>query len=362
MMKLEGIIETDFRFALVQIAFGEKDGKDFGQVSFPIMGDMHNDVDEAKLTDTTADFIFDINGMPSNIHLEKNNDQWQGTFEMKSISLKLDLTIKQISDEPDFAEHAYIIPQINIEKLRQHNEYINEPCKEILKYELNNQKVFNYVKEKGIDVENHHNFSTVCALQKKVAEFYHHDGANYSHDKENIGTIAQIEFAQKQNNYTNCRGMAIILSGVLRAYGFQENVVECHSDDVNSPKIHVVCEVFCEDLNKTVLLDPSNNLIYYLNSQPLSLIELREAIINDQSEKITLNEDSSHNGEDVSIIQLLAYMSKNLMFLVKGIKSDETHELRDENRIRLVPADYLDKDYPKASLRTNNIQEFYITK
>lgn len=94
MMKLKGIIETDFRFALVQIAFGEKDGKDFGQVSFPIMGDMHNDVDEAKLTDTTADFIFDINGMPSNIHLEKNNDQWQGTFEMKSISLKLDLTIK----------------------------------------------------------------------------------------------------------------------------------------------------------------------------------------------------------------------------------------------------------------------------
>ena len=37
---------------------------------------------------------------------------------------------------------------------------------------------------------------------KKVAELYHHDGANYSHDKENIGTIAQIEFAQKQNNYT----------------------------------------------------------------------------------------------------------------------------------------------------------------
>lgn len=98
--------------------------------------------------------------------------------------------------------------------------------------------------------------------------------------------------------------MAMILSGVLRAYGFQANVVECHSDDVNSPKIHVVCEVFCEDLNKTVLLDPSNNLIYYLNSQPLSLIELREAIINDQSEKITLNEDSSHNGEDVSIISL----------------------------------------------------------
>ena len=52
---------NSFRFALVQITFGEKDGKDFGQVSFPIMGDMHNDVDEAKLTDTTADFIFDIN-------------------------------------------------------------------------------------------------------------------------------------------------------------------------------------------------------------------------------------------------------------------------------------------------------------
>lgn len=150
MMKLKGIIETDFRFALVQIAFGEKDGKDFGQVSFPIMGDMHNDVDEAKLTDTTADFIFDINGMPSNIHLEKNNDQWQGTFEMKSISLKLDLTIKQISDEPDFAEHAYIIPQINIEKLRQHNEYINEPCKEILKYELDNQKYLIMSKKKEL--------------------------------------------------------------------------------------------------------------------------------------------------------------------------------------------------------------------
>lgn len=62
------------------------------------------------------------------------------------------------------------------------------------------------------------------------------------------------------------------------------------------------------------------------------------------------------------MFQLLAYMSKNLMFLVKGIKSDETHELRDDNRICLVPTDYLDKDYPKASLRTNNIQKFYISK
>ncbi len=361
-MKLKGIIETDFSFALVRIAFGEKDGKDFGQVSFPVIGDMHNDVDEAKLTDTTADFVFDINGMPSNIHLEKKENDWQGTFEMPSTSLKINLIIKPISDEPDFAPHSYTIPQDNINKLQQHNEYKNEPCEEILRYELNNQKVLSYIKEKGIDVDNHHDFSTICTLLEKVASTYHHDGANYTHDKENIGTIAQIEYAQKQNNYTNCRGMAIILCGVLRAYGFQANVVECYSDDSNSPEIHVVCEVFCEDLNKTILLDPSNNLIYYLDGQPLSLFELREAMINNQSEKITINEDASHNGEEVSTIQLLAYMSKNLMFLVKGIDSDETHELRDENRICLVPTDYLDKDDPKAAIRTDNIQEFYISK
>ena len=116
---------------------------------------------------------------------------------MNSIDLELikEVIYKKISEDAGFAEQRYEIPKENLQKLREHTEYENIECVSAMTYELNNKEVLAYIKNKGIAVENHHDFATICELMKKTCEVIHHDGTNYHHDDQNYGTIAQIEYA-----------------------------------------------------------------------------------------------------------------------------------------------------------------------
>ena len=136
-------------------------------------------------------------------------------------------------------------------------------------------------------------------------------------------------------------------------------MVECWPEDTESVEIHVVCEVYVKELEKTILLDPSNNLIYYSAGKPISLIELRDALVKGQTDLITASEGSSHNGEELSIISLLGYMSKNLMYLRKARHSDESSEIEGDNVICLAPKDLLTTPMSNDVKMTCNIREFY---
>lgn len=358
-MKLQGTLESDFNFAIAWVHLGEEDGKDKVQISFPLIGDMNNETTDAVITENAVAFLLDINGFPAEILLKKEDEGWRGTIELKSISFHADIQATEINKAPGFAPHHYVIPEINIKKLQEHSDYTWEDCETNYSYDLGNEEVLAFVKEQGIDVENKKDFETVCALMKKTAEIIHHDGMNYAHDNDNYGTIAQFQFAEKQGNYTNCRGISIIFAGVLRAYGFKANIVECWPENSENVDIHVVCEAFIEELDKYVLLDVSSNLIYFLDGTPLSLMELRDAIVKEKTDLITINEDASHNGIKADRIDKLAFMSKNLMFLRKGIISDEVSEVEKENSICLAPQDLIDGGYPKSARFTSNVKEFY---
>lgn len=360
-MYMQGILEGDMQILFTRVHFGKKDGKDFAQLSFPNLGDMNNEVKNVNIEENEMNILFDLNGFDTNINIQKKEDKWFGTMDLDSINFHVDFELEYISDQPDFQEHHYVMNEKNVNLLKENNEYDSYECESIFKYELNNVEVLTYIKKLGIDIENHHDYATICKLMKKTCEIIRHDGVNYCHDCENRGTIAQIEYALKQNSYTNCRGLAIIMHGVLRAYGFKANLVECWPDQSDSSDIHVVCEVYADDLKKTILLDPSNNLIYYKNGVPLNLFELRTIIVNDEIETLTINEDAAHNNEKVDLIQMLSYMSKNLVYLNKGINSNETLEL-GENSICLTSNNLINQIHPKlkASVYTSNVKQFYV--
>lgn len=359
-MKMEGILRTELPFALIEVHFGEKDGRDFGQMSFPTSGLMNGDVDEITITGTSVEVMVNLNGMPLHLCFVKTNDAWSGHMKLESLSMESELEVTQVSDAPGFAEEHIIIPPDNIENLKVHNSYKSGDFDghSVLYYELGNQEVLQYINSKGISVPGNHalDFATAKALMGQVCDRIHQDGVNYVHDRKNKGTIAQMEFALAQGGMTNCRGIAIILSGVLRAYGFKSNYVECWPCASGTPDIHVVCEVYCEDIRKTVLLDPSSNLIYYLNGVPLSLIELKEALCQGKADEISINDDTSRQDEVVSKTAMLAYISKNLIFLCKCLHSDETSEMDDENTLCLVPLDLIGS---KAAICTSDVDMFY---
>jgi len=364
-MKLQGILRAELPFALVLIHIGQKDGADFSQLSFPTLGDMNNDCDSTTLTEGSVALVFDLNGMPCKIFLAQTNDGFTGKLDLVSPAFEMheEITGTLIAVEPGFTAHHCIVPQENIDRLRAYNTYQDLPCEPVLRHELNNENVLAFVKEKGFDVENHHDFATMCALMSKVCSRISQDGVNYCHDRENHGTIAQILHAEKQNNITNCRGIAIILCGVLRAYGFKANYVECWPTKDGDQDIHVVCEAFAPDLGKTVLLDPSSNLYYMLDGQVLNLIELKNALVNGRQQDISFNADAAHGEEQDPGRQMLAYMSKNMVLLSKCIHSCEELEMdREDNCICLAPQELLDDDHPDATMRTANVRKFYTYK
>lgn len=82
-------------------------------------------------------------------------------------------------------------------------------------------------------------------------------------------------------------------------------------------------------------------------------------IVKGQTDGITLNEGSSHNGEELSVISMLGYMSKNLMYLRKAIRSDENSEIEGDNVICLAPKDLVGTGMPNGVRMTCNIREFY---
>lgn len=357
-MKLQGTIEMDFGFALGRVHFGEENGIDKVQISFPLIGDMNNDTTNAVIIDSSVGCTMEINGFPALLSLKKENESWSGSVDLESIGFHHESCATEVSKIPGFAAHHFVIPEVNIKKLQEHCDYTYEDCETDFIYELSNEEVLAYVKAKGIDVENNHDFATACALMKKTAEIIHHDGVNYTHS-DDYGTIAQFEHAEKQGNFTNCRGIAIIFAGVLRAYGYKANVVECWPEKSEVPDIHVVCECFVEEFNKYVLLDVSSNLVYFMDGKPLSIIELRDALVQEKTHLVSINKDASHNGEKADIIDKLAFMSRNLMFLRKGFRSDEDTEVEKENSFCLAPNDLIEEGYPKSARFTSNIKEFY---
>lgn len=362
-MKPQGIFELPLAISRTWLHFGQKGGQDFAQFSFPDLGAMNGEVEKAAITENTVDVTIDINGIPMTIHLEQKDGTWSGHMSLKSISLEQDFQGTLLSSDPDFQAEHYVVPEGNLEILRTHDRYESHPCEGRLEYELHNPEVLAYLPGKGISVPNRQDFATAKALMAQLCGLIAQDGVNYCHDVNHRGTIAQIEFALNQDSKTNCRGVALILSGILRAYGFRANIVECWPIPSDQSDIHVVCEVYCPDLGKTVLMDPSSNLIYYLDGTPLSLIELRRALCGGRAQDITINEDAHHGENPVNKAEMLAYMSKNLVVLAKAFRSSEQEEMTDGNCLVLLPLDFQEDRFAKWNAAyTHNLQEFYTTK
>ncbi len=360
-MKPQGILELPIALGRTLLHFGQKDGTDFAQISFPGVGAMNGEVEKAVITENAVDITLDINAMAAPLLVERADGAWSGHWSLKSIDFAEDFQGTLLTTEPDFQEEHYIIPEQNVEILRSLSTYDDEPCEGLLTYELGNPQVLSYLQENGYPASVEPPFAAAKALMARLCELISQDGVNYCHDRKNRGTIAQMAFAAKQDLKTNCRGIAIILAGILRAYGFRASYVECWPGPQADQDIHVVCEFWCPDLRKQVLMDPSSNLIYFLDGTPLSLLELRQALCDGRGGDITINADAHHGQEPVDAVSRLAFMSKELAVLSKSIHACEEKEMDGDNTITLLSRDSGDTRFDEGIV-TSNVRLFYAEK
>jgi len=91
-----------------------------------------------------------------------------------------------------------------------------------------------------------------------------------------------MEFADNNNGRTNCRGLSLLLAQLIRAYSIKAFHVTCLPYEEPFSDCHVVVCVYCESLDKCIMLDPSANL--YLknkNDEIISVEEFRDILIAD---------------------------------------------------------------------------------
>lgn len=355
-MNLAGTYRGYFCFMDGELYVGMKDGQPHMECSFPPVGEMHNPIEEPNFDNDRISFATRVNGLDAAAEMHVEGNRLVGEMYVKEVDMRFKIDMEKISDEYSFGDHHYIVTEENRNILRSNSTYTADSASVKLTYDLANQDVLKAVQEFGIRVENHHDFATILELMKQVEAVVHQDGVNYCHNRKERGTIAQLSHAKMQNGFTNCRGIAILFSGILRAYGFRSSYVECWPADPQSPEIHVVCEVYLPDLAKYVMVDISSRMVYFKDGIPLSLVELQNIIATGEESKITCNDNPRH-----PLDQMLAYMSKNLMVFFKQCHNNETQEIDDDNSICLVPVELKDTYMQSrpAQYFTSNLADFY---
>ena len=351
---MQGTLRGNIKILNIDLHFGQQNSQDHSELSFYEIGDMHNPVSKTLIKDDRIEVFFDINGFDAKLAITKSADQYEGHFSLPSIGLEVDTPFELIDPLPHFCKRYVKIPEANIAKLKAHDRFIFDKNMEY-NYELGLFEVKEYFKSVAIDSSKTNDLEMIKELMTKLCARIRQDGSNFTHDHKHSGPIEQYKWAINQGNVTNCRGLAMILAGLLRSYGFKAAIVECRPFDEETKDLYVVLEVYVESLKKTIALDPSNNTMYKSYDKLLSLYELRCALI--RGEAIELDEDAHHGDLKIDVIEYLAYMSKNLFYFVRAIDVTNNSPFDKSNTIALRSADQ--KDLGDVLINTNDVREFY---
>ena len=354
-----GTYRGEFIVPQGEVYFGVKeDGQEFAQMSLINNGSMHSDFDEiVSISDNAAELIMATGGnrIPFSFALE--GDKLKVHYEIKDF-FSADNVLEKVSDTADFMDEYVVVPEQNIEILRETSDYEDDDVSVDFKFELGNEDVLKALDERGFERAKDRSFASIWKLYTKTCELYTQDGMGFTHSKE-YGTLAQIHQAEKQGNFINCRGIGTIFAGVLRANGIKAFVEAMFSPDPDDGDSHVVTEVYVEEFGKYVMFDPSTCLVLKLDGVYLNNVELKNALVQGRANDIEFEycNDKKHLDE-TSNIEHLAYYSKNLCHFWRCINNSETTDRTKDNLLFLSPK-HLSEDYKDEGIVTTQVSKYY---
>ena len=298
-------------------------------------------------------------------HIKYNRGKLEGyyTFHEKNF----DIVYEKISDIPDDKPFEYnpqmiIVPTTNktrIQVLREYSDYdknikynivntysLNENIPEILR----KYNYYNYVNDlKNTDDK------IVFSLLNFVCNNFGHNGTNGLSTDRKISGI--IEFCERNNQKTNCRGLAILLASLLRLNGIKAQHITCMPYEEPFEDCHVVVDCLLPS-GKRIMLDPTYHLYYKdKNNEYVSLQHLREMLI--AGDQLFPNKEASYNGEKFYEKYYIGYMTKNTFRFGRFTlaKDGVDWETKDSKYIELVPKFYNNKKLNEGLIL--NDEEFW---
>ncbi len=178
----------------------------------------------------------------------------------------------------------------------------------------------------------------VFRLLDFTCDHFGHNGSGGMGSGKMITNI--IEFCEKNDHKSNCRGLAILLASLLRLNGIKAQHITCMPYEDPFEDCHVVVDCLLPS-GKRIMLDPTYRL--YLKDKAgeyVSLPRLRELLLAD--EPIFENPAASYNGTGFDKEYHRNYMIKNAFRFARCTLNKDGVDGRTENSkyIELVPQGY----------------------
>jgi len=146
-------------------------------------------------------------------------------------------------------------------------------------------------------------------------------------------SILHIRDALKEGLRGNCAHYSWLLMGYLRSIGKEARVVGLDADDGLGGNGHAVVEVWLESPGKWMVLDVFNNAIFALEGVPLSLMEIRDLMMQRQAREIQVHQRKPFG---IAKLELLDYYRRH----IRNISLDGAGNLisRYQNRYGILSA------------------------
>lgn len=254
----------------------------------------------------------------------------------------------KISDVPDDEPYQFVPTEIYVPEtkesrldiLKKHSEYSNEILADDYKTEyvlgeeipeiLHKYNYFDYMRDikSGTD-------EVAFKLLDFICDNFMHNGSGGTGGKS-IEEL--VDFCEKHEMKTNCRGLAILLATLLRMNNIKARHITCKPYEEPFQDCHVVVDCLLPS-GKRIMLDPTNRLYYTDSSgEYVSLERLRQLLILD--EPIYHNAGAAYNKGKFDDKFNRNYMIKNTFRFVRGTFYNNGAEDNTVKRVELIPKGY----------------------
>lgn len=185
----------------------------------------------------------------------------------------------------------------------------------------------------------------VFALLDFLCDHFHHDGYSEMPGWPDHRKLQDFVLFYEKTGSTNCRGLSIMLSALLRSFGIRAQHVTCLPYEEPCSDCHVVVDCFLPSGGR-VLLDPTFRVWFKdEKGSPVSIRELRKILL--ENKPLIPSEQAAYNGvngkERFDMDSYREYMAKNTLRFSKGrVCRDGDDELES---LRLFPKNYDYSDF-----------------
>ncbi|MCD7900703.1 MAG: transglutaminase-like domain-containing protein [Bacteroides sp.] len=196
-----------------------------------------------------------------------------------------------------------------------------------------------------------------------VHGLWEHDGWNEPQKSDALYILEQVKKGQR----FRCVEYGVVTTACLNAIGLKSRTLALRTKDAEtrpSGAGHVLMEVFINELDKWIMIDPQYDMITFSNGIPLNAVELQQAITDGHDINMVTSEEA---GKSMYISWIYPYL---YYFVIsfdnrENISSKERLRINDKTDLMLVPLGakeptVFQQKYPiDYCVYTHSLEDFY---